>query len=54
MFSLGTKAVTTYNPQTLEVTNQWAYGDFFGISPSSKAANEFIIVVRKGKLDFPC
>ena len=49
VFSVGTKAITTYNPTTLEVTNQWPYADFFGISPSSKSTNEFIVVVRKLK-----
>merc|ERR1712226_402028 len=50
VFSIGTKAITTYNPSTLEVTNQWPYNDFFGISPSSKANNEYIIVIRKAKV----
>lgn len=49
VFSIGNKAITTYNPSTLEVTNQWAYNDFFGISPSLKTSNELIIVVRKAK-----
>eukprot|EP00111_Clytia_hemisphaerica_P021644 TCONS_00063655-protein len=49
VFSIGSKAITTYNPSTLEVTNQWAYNDFFSISPSSKTLNELIIVVRKAK-----
>lgn len=49
VFSIGTKAITTYNPATLEVTNQWNYTDFFGINPSLKTANEFMIVVRKAK-----
>lgn len=49
VFSVGTKAVTTYNPATVEVTNQWSYQDFFGITPSSKTSNEFIIIVRKAK-----
>merc|ERR1712142_1344988 len=49
VFSVGTKAITTYNPSTLEVTNQWPYGDFFGISPSAKTTNEFMVVIRKAK-----
>lgn len=28
VFSVGTHAVTTYNPNTLEVTNQWPYETF--------------------------
>ncbi|KAI3415622.1 hypothetical protein GPALN_005220 [Globodera pallida] len=31
IFSIGNLAVTTYNPQTLEITNQWLYEDFFSI-----------------------
>eukprot|EP00058_Branchiostoma_floridae_P000587 XP_002586075.1 hypothetical protein BRAFLDRAFT_252432 [Branchiostoma floridae] len=47
IFSVGTKGITTYNPQTLEVTNQWAYSDFVSILPSPKAASEFIITMKK-------
>ncbi|XP_038048790.1 dnaJ homolog subfamily C member 13-like isoform X3 [Patiria miniata] len=51
VFSVGDKGITTYNPNTLEVTNQWAYADFFGIAPNSKSQtiNEFVINIRKGK-----
>ncbi|KAL3096073.1 hypothetical protein niasHS_005832 [Heterodera schachtii] len=31
IFSIGNLAITTYNPQTLEITNQWLYEDFFSI-----------------------
>uniref|UniRef100_A0A3B4F307 DnaJ heat shock protein family (Hsp40) member C13 n=1 Tax=Pundamilia nyererei TaxID=303518 RepID=A0A3B4F307_9CICH len=31
VFSVGTHGITTYNPTTLEVTNQWTYGDICGI-----------------------
>ena len=36
VFSVGTHAITTYNPNTLEVTNQWPYGDICSISPVGK------------------
>ncbi|XP_072047448.1 dnaJ homolog subfamily C member 13-like isoform X2 [Amphiura filiformis] len=51
IFSVGNKGITTYNPTTLEVTNQWGYNDFMGISPNTKAptTSEFLINVRKGK-----
>jgi len=49
IFSIGSKAVTTYNPVSLEVTNQWPYNEFYGINPSAKAPGEFIITVKKGK-----
>ncbi|XP_033628714.1 dnaJ homolog subfamily C member 13-like isoform X2 [Asterias rubens] len=51
IFSVGDKGITTYNPSTLEVTNQWAYTDFFGIAPNTKSqqVNEFVINIRKGK-----
>uniref|UniRef100_A0A914YWG2 J domain-containing protein n=1 Tax=Panagrolaimus superbus TaxID=310955 RepID=A0A914YWG2_9BILA len=37
IFSIGTLAITTYNPQTLEITNQWAYSDFVGANYDSRA-----------------
>lgn len=52
VFSVGNLGITTYNPATMEVTNQWAYKDFCGIAPNSKgqqSTNEFIIAMRKGK-----
>uniref|UniRef100_A0A7E4V2Q6 J domain-containing protein n=1 Tax=Panagrellus redivivus TaxID=6233 RepID=A0A7E4V2Q6_PANRE len=58
IFSVGTLAITTYNPQTLEITNQWNYGEFFGANPESRAGgsgarDEFVIHVKKksGKSD---
>ncbi|VDO84509.1 unnamed protein product [Heligmosomoides polygyrus] len=39
IFSIGTLAITTYNPQTLEITNQWQYEDFIAIKPSPKNAS---------------
>ncbi|XP_071822188.1 dnaJ homolog subfamily C member 13-like isoform X2 [Apostichopus japonicus] len=49
VFSVGSRGVTTYNPSSMEVTNQWPYSDFFGIAPNAKAPlmNEFVISVRK-------
>ncbi|XP_069765063.1 dnaJ homolog subfamily C member 13 isoform X1 [Narcine bancroftii] len=49
VFSVGTHAVTTYNPSTLEVTNQWAYGDICSIGPIGKGqGTEFNLTFRKG------
>ncbi|XP_053322304.1 dnaJ homolog subfamily C member 13 [Spea bombifrons] len=49
VFSIGTHAITTYNPNTLEVTNQWPYGDICGISPVGKGqGTEFALTFRKG------
>lgn len=50
IFSIGTHAVTTYNPQNLEITNQvgrffclfyvqWVYNDFVSIRPAQRQAN---------------
>ncbi|CAJ0944421.1 unnamed protein product, partial [Mesorhabditis belari] len=53
IFSIGTLCVTTYNPQTLEVTNQWNYEDIISIKPSPKntpdarTQDEFIVLFRK-------
>ncbi|KAL7076697.1 hypothetical protein ACQ4LE_003778 [Meloidogyne hapla] len=67
IFSVGNLAITTYNPQSLEITNQWLYEDFFSIgvinerprhSSADSSANtrheeQFTIQVRKkgGKSD---
>uniref|UniRef100_A0A2I3HZT1 DnaJ heat shock protein family (Hsp40) member C13 n=1 Tax=Nomascus leucogenys TaxID=61853 RepID=A0A2I3HZT1_NOMLE len=49
VFSVGTHAITTYNPNTLEVTNQWPYGDICSISPVGKGQGmEFNLTFRKG------
>ncbi|XP_074640124.1 dnaJ homolog subfamily C member 13-like isoform X2 [Tubulanus polymorphus] len=53
VFSVGTKGITTYNPSTLEVTNQWAYSEFINIAPNTKAPanNEFLITMRRKKVE---
>ncbi|XP_016394510.1 dnaJ homolog subfamily C member 13 [Sinocyclocheilus rhinocerous] len=49
VFSVGTHGITTYNPTTLEVTNQWPYGDICGIAPVGKGqGTEFNLTFRKG------
>uniref|UniRef100_A0A3P9HA59 DnaJ heat shock protein family (Hsp40) member C13 n=1 Tax=Oryzias latipes TaxID=8090 RepID=A0A3P9HA59_ORYLA len=49
VFSVGSHGITTYNPTTLEVTNQWPYGDICGISPVGKGqGTEFSLTFRKG------
>ncbi|EMP31569.1 DnaJ like protein subfamily C member 13 [Chelonia mydas] len=49
VFSVGTHAITTYNPNTLEVTNQWPYGDLCSIGPVGKGqGTEFSLTFRKG------
>ncbi|GAA6088012.1 dnaJ homolog subfamily C member 13-like isoform X1, partial [Tachysurus ichikawai] len=49
VFSIGTHGMTTYNPTTLEVTNQWPYGDICGILPVGKGqGTEFNLTFRKG------
>ncbi|XP_042237903.1 dnaJ homolog subfamily C member 13-like isoform X4 [Homarus americanus] len=53
IFSVGNAGITTYNPGSMEVTNQWYYHDFLNITPALKGVgqvpNEFIITMRKGK-----
>ncbi|XP_041101155.1 dnaJ homolog subfamily C member 13-like [Polyodon spathula] len=49
VFSVGSHGITTYNPTTLEVTNQWPYGDICGIAPVGKGqGTEFNLTFRKG------
>lgn len=50
ILSIGTKAVTTYNPTTLEVTNQWPYSEVLGAKPVDRT--EFVLhIIRKKKRD---
>ncbi|XP_050693549.1 dnaJ homolog subfamily C member 13-like isoform X4 [Eriocheir sinensis] len=53
IFSVGNASITTYNPGSMEVTNQWYYHDFINITPALKGVgqvpNEYIITMRKGK-----
>ncbi|XP_043196340.1 dnaJ homolog subfamily C member 13-like isoform X3 [Amphibalanus amphitrite] len=51
IFSIGTMGVSTYNPSSMEATNQWLYEDFLGIVPAARGGSphEFTILVRKGK-----
>lgn len=42
--------ITTYNPQTLEVTNRWEYSDFISVTPMNRnqsGSAEFSITMRK-------
>ncbi|CAN7988684.1 unnamed protein product [Ixodes hexagonus] len=48
VFSVGTLGVRTYNLSSMEVTNQWPYGELLAISPS-KGGQEFSISFRKGR-----
>jgi DnaJ family protein C protein 13 len=50
IFTIGTHAITTYNPSNLEVTNQWPYAEVIGIKAVEKS--EFILnIFRKKKRD---
>ncbi|XP_032807043.2 dnaJ homolog subfamily C member 13 isoform X1 [Petromyzon marinus] len=49
VLSVGTLGVATYNPTTLEITNQWPYNDICSISPVGKGqGTEFNLTFRKG------
>lgn len=49
VFSVGTHGITTYNPNSIEVTNQWPYGEICAISPVGKGqGTEFSLTFRKG------
>ncbi|XP_069681979.1 dnaJ homolog subfamily C member 13 isoform X2 [Periplaneta americana] len=53
IFSIGTSAITTYNPSTLEITNQWFYNDFLSVTPILKGTSqqnyEFKITFKKDR-----
>ena len=36
VFSVGTTSITTYNPSSMEATNQWNYSDFISILPAAR------------------
>ncbi|MFH4973596.1 hypothetical protein AB6A40_000305 [Gnathostoma spinigerum] len=50
ILSVGTVAVSTYNPATLEITNQWLYNEVVSAKPVPRVAascsDEFIIQTR--------
>ena len=47
MFSVGREGITTYNPFTFEVTNQWAYEDIVCIKPNEKSQGEFTLKMKR-------
>jgi DnaJ family protein C protein 13 len=53
IFSIGSMAISTYNPTSLELTNQWFYNDFVSICPVLKGTcqqnNEFKITFKKDR-----
>lgn len=49
IFSIGTLGITTYNPNTLEVTNKWVYGDFISLTHIRSVPHEFQITMKKDK-----
>ena len=36
VFCIGALSITTYNPSTMEATNQWQYSDFITILPAAR------------------
>ncbi|XP_039278465.1 dnaJ homolog subfamily C member 13 isoform X2 [Nilaparvata lugens] len=51
IFSLGTKGITTYHNQSLEVTNRWLYSDIVGLRviKDSPEAGQFTLLIKKGE-----
>ncbi|XP_012285401.1 dnaJ homolog subfamily C member 13 isoform X2 [Orussus abietinus] len=50
IFSIGSMGITTYNPNSLDVTNKWEYSDFISVQPTNKnqvGSHEFSITMRK-------
>lgn len=49
---MGSEGITTYNPNSLEVTNRWLYNDFISVQPirtGSLPHSEFQINMKKDK-----
>ena len=43
VFCIGALSITTYNPSTMEATNQWQYSDFITILPAARGqASRFL------------
>lgn len=52
IFSIGTHGITTYNPNSLEVTNRYSYNQIISIQVDPQNAGGFVLSVRdKNKLD---
>lgn len=51
IFSIGTHGITTYNPNSLEVTNRYSYNQIISIQVDSQNAGGFVLSVRQNKLD---
>uniref|UniRef100_A0A146KY70 DnaJ subfamily C member 13 n=1 Tax=Lygus hesperus TaxID=30085 RepID=A0A146KY70_LYGHE len=49
IFSFGTSGVTTYNPESLEITNRWPYTDIASIRRATDNGEKFKITVKKDK-----
>lgn len=53
IFSIGSMGISTYNPTTFEVTNQWFYSDFISVYPvlkgNSQQNREFKITFRQDR-----
>ena len=53
IFSVGSMGISTYDPASLEVTNQWFYSDFISVFPilkgTSQQNNEFRITFKKDR-----
>lgn len=53
IFSIGSMGISTYNPTSFEVTNQWFYSDFISVLPllkgSSQQNGEFRITFKKDR-----
>ncbi|XP_017781227.1 PREDICTED: dnaJ homolog subfamily C member 13 [Nicrophorus vespilloides] len=49
IFSIGTMGITTYNPNTLEVTNKWAYCDIISVTPIRGTTTELQLTMKKDR-----
>lgn len=53
VFSVGTRGITTYNPDRLEVTNKWLYADVVKLAlpktSNSVSNNDFVLKMKKDK-----
>lgn len=56
ILSVGTHAVTTYNPGSLEVTNQWPYAEILGVKAVDRCEFSLNVIRKKKKevMRFTC
>ena len=54
VFCIGALSITTYNPSTMEATNQWQYSDFITILPAARGQASLFLQLPFDQEHFFC